>query len=153
MKIVHNFNNSYIKDFLERFANIITNLPVGDYTHYQIGCSNDHIAFKYSLPDDKTPFGTCDDRISINEAQCDKLGFDDGERDACLFHEIGHILCPVEEDGLEKELIADNAAIENGLREQLISALKKMANSDDFCKEARAEMINRVQHWSEYKEL
>lgn len=151
MEIVYNYDNAYIRSFLERNADILTNLPKGKYECYKIGRSDDHLAFRYSLYDDNTPFGTCDDRIAINEKQCERLGLDDKERDACLFHEIGHILYPVERDGLDKELAADNLAMESSLGPHLISALKKMAASDVFKEEARKEMTKRIEHWS--KEL
>lgn len=147
MEIVYNYDNAYIRSFLERYAVIITELPKGDEC-YMIGRSEDHCIFRYSLYDDNTPFGTCDNRIAINEAQCERLGLDDNERDACLFHEIGHILYPVEQDGLDKELAADSLAMKYGLGTHLISALKKMAASDMFKEEARQEMTDRIEHWS-----
>lgn len=151
MEIVYKFGNAYIRSFLDRYAGIINKLPKGKYERYNIGESEDHCIFRYSLYDDNTPFGTCDDRIAINEKQCEKLGLDDNERDACLFHEIGHILYPVEQDGLNKELAADNLAMKYGLGTHLISALKKMVASDVFKEEARKEMTDRIEHWS--KEL
>ena len=151
MEIVYNFGNAYIRSFLDRYAGIINKLPKGKHERYNIGRSEDHWAFRCSLYDDNTPFGTCDARIAINEKQCERLGLDDNERDACLFHEIGHILYPVEQDGLDKELAADNLAMKYGLGTHLISALKKMAASDVFKEEARKEMTKRIEHWS--KEL
>lgn len=148
MKIVNNFNNAYLKGFLERYAEIIQEFPDGKYDVYKMGSSEDHDAFKYSLIDDNAPFGTSNDRIAINETQCERLGLEDGEKDACLFHEIGHILHPNEDDGLKKELTADSLAVEIGLEDQLVSALKKMVVSDVFNIEASNEMMNRIEHWS-----
>ena len=149
MNIVHNFGNAYIKGFLERYVSIIKDLPKGKYERYQIGRSEDHYGFRYSLRDDFTPFGSCDDRIAINEAQCKTFGFDDKEKDACLFHELGHILYPEEKDSLKKELAADSLAVDYDLGTNLISALKKMYASNVFNELENNEMMERIEHWSE----
>ena len=141
MEIQSKTQNNFINEFLEKYSEIIAQFDAGG-TVYQIG-TEESFLFSCSLINDFTPFGKSDNRIAMNATMCAQYDLSDEEKSAMLFHEIGHILINITEDGFEKEHAADKYAIEVGLGEALGTGLQKLIDSG-FFPEAEDDMRKRI---------
>ncbi len=68
--------------------------------------------------------------ICFNAEIIKKCGLTDGEQDACIFHEIGHIIankCENKPENTDLEVYCDNIAVKCGLRFEMYNALTKMS--------------------------
>lgn len=83
--------------------------------------------------------------VAINEKLCDHLKLNPRERFSMLLHEIGHILdsTPREGNEFQRELNADQFAVDFGLSEELASGLTKLLESDKF-KDMEKDMKERI---------
>ena len=80
--------------------------------------------------------------IEYSEEMCNKLGLSEIEIFAMIAHEIGHILDKINKrtDTIPREICADSMACVLGLKNAMISGLKKMIASNLYPNEN--EMMN-----------
>ena len=85
--------------------------------------------------------------IIIDEEFCNELKFTEVDIFGALAHEFGHFIClylNLPEEANE-ELYSDGFADKLGLKEQLLSALRKMQISRRFSSEIKNQLKNREQ--------
>ena len=87
--------------------------------------------------------------IAYHEGNCEALNLSKEECFAMMAHEIGHlILVPTKEnDFLKKELIADEMAVQSGLKSHLVSGLMKFTLCEGM--ETMNQIQERISHWNE----
>ncbi len=66
--------------------------------------------------------------VAFNQDIIDRLELTSLENDACLLHEIGHIINKNRADGLELEKLCDSVAFDANMTSSMISALYKIQN-------------------------
>lgn len=94
-------------------------------------------------------FKICGNIIAYHEGNCDALNLSKEERFAMIAHELGHqILVPLtEKDFLKRELLADEMAVQLGLKSHLISGLMKLVSCEGM--ETINQIQERIDHWSD----
>lgn len=93
-------------------------------------------AFGYYMEVNSGKASNANAEIIVNPTMCDRLGLTDREMLAAVAHEVGHIMFyfHTEKDkynGNIEEMICDSYACRMGLKDEMISLLKKMVESGE----------------------
>lgn len=162
--IFNNPNNEQIfEDFKNNYMPIIDGLYKDPFQLYFktdvytdtggfVGFSNDTKSPLYDPQKSDTPFQCLNNYMGYTEimrhkACCDATGLTTEEQYALIAHEIGHFIATIERvqvRDFDEEVFADSIAVSIGLKNEIVSAIKKMIISPMTDKVAIAGLKTRL---------
>lgn len=119
------------KGFYERFKHYLSGITQDEFRVKVVAYGEDALCSKLCNVTN-TPFATnnikCNDYFYIvyNPDILNKLEFDQSEEDACILHEIGHLLHKGEDSSNDLEKECDRVAVDANMALPMLSAIYKM---------------------------
>ena len=140
MIIISNDYNGFATRFADFLQNLNGNLDISILDNNTFAAKVCNVTNSPFATNPFTLFGKTTP-IIYNKDIIESCQFTQSESDACLLHEIGHLIYKGEETGEDLEILCDKIAIKANMTLHLLSALIKMQNVLKVNLERRIEIL------------